>query len=45
MSTAVSEGDRIAQLLLEKIITPDVVEVSDLEEARVGKPLKLRITV
>lgn len=30
----VEEGDRIAQLILEKIATPDVVEVSDLEETK-----------
>ncbi|KAL5558064.1 hypothetical protein UlMin_034275 [Ulmus minor] len=27
----VKEGDRIAQLIIEKIITPDVVEVEDLD--------------
>lgn len=27
----VSRGDRIAQLLLEKIITPDVIEVDELD--------------
>ena len=26
-SIAVNEGDRIAQLILERIVTPDVVEV------------------
>ena len=45
MSIAVSEGDRIAQLLLEKIITPDVIEVTYLDEACVCKPLKLRLSV
>jgi dUTP pyrophosphatase len=28
---SVSAGDRVAQLILEKIITPDVVEVDDLD--------------
>ncbi|KAL9667721.1 hypothetical protein QQ045_002085 [Rhodiola kirilowii] len=28
----VKEGDRIAQLILEKIVTPEVVEVEDLDE-------------
>ncbi|TQD90159.1 hypothetical protein C1H46_024323 [Malus baccata] len=27
----IKEGDRIAQLIIEKIITPDVVEVEDLD--------------
>ncbi|KAL5582288.1 hypothetical protein UlMin_014730 [Ulmus minor] len=27
----VKEGDRIAQLIIEKIITPDVVDVEDLD--------------
>ncbi|KAK0632357.1 Deoxyuridine 5'-triphosphate nucleotidohydrolase [Immersiella caudata] len=30
---AVAEGDRVAQLVLEKIYTPDVVEVQELEES------------
>ncbi|KAH6691645.1 deoxyuridine 5'-triphosphate nucleotidohydrolase [Plectosphaerella plurivora] len=30
---AVAEGDRVAQLILERIYTPDVVEVADLEES------------
>lgn len=29
----VSEGDRVAQLVLERIYTPDVVEVAELEES------------
>lgn len=29
----VAEGDRIAQLVLERIVTPDVVEVAELEES------------
>ncbi len=29
----ISEGDRIAQLVLERIYTPDVVEVQELEES------------
>ncbi|KAA8900016.1 dUTPase-like protein [Sphaerosporella brunnea] len=29
----VKEGDRVAQLILERIITPDVVEVQELEES------------
>ncbi len=28
---AIKEGDRIAQLVLERIYTPDVVEVQELE--------------
>ncbi|QRV80272.1 dUTP diphosphatase [Ceratobasidium sp. AG-Ba] len=32
----VEEGDRIAQLILEKIVTPEVVEVQDLEETLRG---------
>ncbi|EJD00797.1 dUTP diphosphatase, partial [Fomitiporia mediterranea MF3/22] len=32
----VKEGDRIAQLIIEKIETPDVVEVDDLEETLRG---------
>ena len=28
---AVREGDRVAQLVLERIFTPDVVEVAELE--------------
>lgn len=30
---AVSEGDRVAQLVLERIYTPDVVEVQELEDS------------
>ena len=30
---AVSEGDRIAQLVLERIYTPEVLEVAELEES------------
>ncbi|KAK4447682.1 dUTPase-like protein [Podospora aff. communis PSN243] len=30
---AVAEGDRVAQLVLERIYTPDVVEVQELEES------------
>ncbi|KAH8910718.1 dUTP diphosphatase [Coniochaeta sp. PMI_546] len=30
---AISEGDRVAQLVLERIYTPDVVEVQELEES------------
>ncbi|KAL3962039.1 hypothetical protein ACCO45_003562 [Purpureocillium lilacinum] len=29
----IKEGDRIAQLVLERIVTPDVVEVQELEES------------
>ena len=29
----VKEGDRIAQLVLERIYTPEVVEVQELEES------------
>lgn len=29
--SAVKRGDRIAQLILERIMTPEVVEVDDLE--------------
>ncbi|KAI0637935.1 dUTP pyrophosphatase [Trametes polyzona] len=32
----VNEGDRIAQLILERIVTPDVVEVQDLDETLRG---------
>lgn len=30
---AIKEGDRIAQLVLERIYTPEVVEVQELEES------------
>ena len=30
---SVSEGDRVAQLILERIYTPDVVEAAELEES------------
>lgn len=29
----INEGDRIAQLVLERIVTPDVVEVPELDES------------
>ena len=29
----IKEGDRIAQLVLERIYTPDVVEMQELEES------------
>lgn len=29
----IKEGDRVAQLVLERIYTPDVVEVQELEES------------
>lgn len=29
----VKEGDRVAQLVLERIYTPEVVEVQELEES------------
>ncbi|KAI0736121.1 dUTP pyrophosphatase [Fomitopsis betulina] len=32
----VEEGDRIAQLILERIVTPDVLEVQDLDETLRG---------
>ncbi|KAL1841271.1 hypothetical protein VTJ49DRAFT_7273 [Mycothermus thermophilus] len=32
----VNEGDRVAQLVLERIYTPDVVEVAELEESARG---------
>ncbi len=32
----INEGDRIAQLVLERIYTPDVVEVQELEESTRG---------
>ncbi|XP_021826450.1 deoxyuridine 5'-triphosphate nucleotidohydrolase [Prunus avium] len=32
----IKEGDRIAQLIIEKIITPDVVEVEDLDSTARG---------
>ena len=31
-----SVGDRIAQLILERIVTPEVVEVDDIEETERG---------
>ena len=31
-SLAVSKGDRIAQLILERILTPEVEEVDNLDE-------------
>lgn len=30
---AIAEGDRVAQLVIERIYTPDVVEVAELEES------------
>ena len=33
---SVKVGDRVAQLILEKIETPDVVEVTDLDETERG---------
>ena len=33
---AVSKGDRVAQLILERILTPDVVEVEDLDDTTRG---------
>ena len=33
---AVSKGDRVAQLVLEKIATPEVVEVYDLDNTERG---------
>jgi len=33
---AVRRGDRIAQLILERIITPEVEEVSELDETNRG---------
>lgn len=33
---AVKRGDRVAQLILEQISTPDVVEVEDLEDTDRG---------
>lgn len=32
----IKRGDRVAQLILEKIATPDVVEVDDLDETDRG---------
>jgi len=32
----IKHGDRVAQLILEKICTPDVVEVDDLEDTDRG---------
>ncbi len=34
---AVKQGDRIAQLILERIATPDVVEVEDLDSTDRGQ--------
>ena len=33
---AVSKGDRVAQLVLEKIATPEVIEVYDLDNTERG---------
>ena len=33
---AVNKGDRVAQLVLEKIATPEVVEVEDLDSSDRG---------
>ena len=33
---AINAGDRIAQLVLERIVTPDVVEVAELEGTERG---------
>ncbi|GBG83655.1 hypothetical protein CBR_g37457 [Chara braunii] len=33
---AIQAGDRVAQLILERIVTPDVVEVEDLDETERG---------
>lgn len=33
---AVDEGDRIAQLVLERVATPDVVEAAELDESARG---------
>ena len=33
---AVEIGDRIAQLILERIVTPEVIEVDDIEETERG---------
>lgn len=30
---SIAEGERIAQLIIERIYTPDVLEVADLEES------------
>lgn len=35
-SPVVRKGDRIAQLVLERIVTPDVLEVSDLDATQRG---------
>lgn len=32
MDFQVKHGDRIAQLIIEKIVTPDVAEVEDLDD-------------
>jgi dUTP pyrophosphatase len=33
---AVKQGDRVAQLILERIATPDVIEVAELDETTRG---------
>lgn len=33
---AVRKGDRVAQLILERIVTPEVVEVEDLDDTERG---------
>lgn len=32
----VAKGDRVAQLILERILTPEVVEVADLDDTQRG---------
>eukprot|EP00250_Pteridium_aquilinum_P011891 c20371_g1_i2 orf=280-663(-) len=34
---AIKSGDRVAQLILERIVTPEVLEVDDLEETGRGE--------
>ena len=36
MCGAVAKGDRIAQLVLERIVTPDVEEVDELDDTERG---------
>ncbi len=36
LRAAVSKGDRVAQLILERILTPEVLEVDNLDETTRG---------
>ena len=36
LDDAVNQGDRIAQLVLERIVTPDIIEVDELDQTQRG---------